>query len=185
MLQDIVSELERPNPEGRSVPQSRVLKWMESDDVETIGATYRFIISPRHVERVDPPLDFDSVFDFVLGYYEICLKTNPQSEWADSCTSAGMDMIKWFVWMWDEGRDRKYFDAMKSRLANLYLSGTPELKKRVVQGVVEHLFEREPIRVFFSDWRDNEQLRPAYDEGMLWIEGGGTSPLTERLIPPS
>ena len=179
MLQEIIKELKAPAGDRKEVPQSQVRKWMQSEDADTLGATYVFLSKSEHVERVTPPLDFDPVFEFMLQYYEFCLKTNPRSEWANSNYSAGSDLVGWFVWMWDEGRDKKYFEAVKSRLEKLYVAGSAELKKCIEHAVVEHLFERKPIREFFTDWRDNPQLRPAYEEAMLWIKGGGTSPLTE------
>jgi hypothetical protein len=178
MLQEIVKELKTPIAERKSIPQSRVLKWMESEDADSLGATYVFLSKIEQVERVAPRFSFDPVFDFMLRYYEFCLKTNPKSKWANSNYSAGRDLVGWFVSMWDEGRERKYFETIKSRLAQLYLSDSPELKKCIEHAVIEHLFERKPIREFFSDWQDNPQLRPAFEEGMLWVRGGGTSPLT-------
>lgn len=179
MLQEVIKELSTPTSEKKTVPQSRVRQWMGSDDVETLGATYKFIMAPEHTERVSPPLEFDTVFDFILRYYILCLKANPHGRWAATGGSAAMDLVRWFVWMWDEGREKSYFETIKSRLADLYISAAVELKDRIEHGVIEHLFEREPIRDFFGDWRENAQLRPAYDEGTLWIKGGGTSPLTE------
>ena len=179
MLQEIVKELKTPAAERKSVPQSQVRKWMESKDTDTLGATYVFLSKAEHVERVTPALSFDPVFDFMLRYYEFCLKTDPQSNWADSAYFAGADLVGWFVWMWDEDRDKKYFEAIKSRLAELYSSGSPELKKCIEHAIIEHLFERKPIRKFFEDWKNDPQLQPAYQEGMLWVKGGGTSPLTE------
>jgi hypothetical protein len=180
MLQEIINELNMPVPARKGVPQSRVRKWMESEDADTLGATYEFLSKAEHVDRVTPTLSFDPAFDFMLRYYEFCLKTDPQSQWANSAYSAGGDLVGWFVWMWDEDRDKKYFEAIKSRLAELYSSGSPELKRCIEHSIIEHLFERKPIRKFFADWQDNPQLRPAYEEGMLWVTGGGTSPLTER-----
>jgi hypothetical protein len=95
---------------------------------------------------------------------------------------AGTELVGMFVWMWDEGRDRRYFVEVKSRLAGLYVEGSSDVRRAIEHAVIEHLFEREPIREFFSDWRDDPRLRPAYDEGMLWVAGGGTSPLTERRM---
>ena len=179
MLQEIIREFRTPAPERKSVPQSEVLKWMKSGDTDTLGATYVFLSKAEHVDRVTPPLSFDLVFDFMLRYYEFCLRNDPQSEWANSAYSAGGDLVGWFVWMWDGGRDRKYFETTKSRLAELYISGSPERKKCIEHAIIEHLFERKPIRKFFSDWKTNPQLQPAYEEGMLWVTSGGTSPLTE------
>lgn len=179
MLEEIIKELKTPAVDRKSVPQSQVRKWMESKDTDALGATYVFLSKAEHADRVTPPLEFDLVFDFMLRYYEFCLKSNPNSKWANSAYSAGGDVVGWFVWMWDEGRNKKYFEAIKSRLAELYISGSPELKKCIEHAIIEHLFERKPIRKFFGDWQDNPQLRTAYEEGMLWVTGGGTSPLTE------
>jgi len=179
MLQEIIKEFKTPPGGGESVPQSTVLKWMSSEDADTLGATYVFLSKPEHVSRVVPPLMFDPVFNFMLRYYSLCLKTNPQSEWANSAYSAGGDLVGWFVWMWDEGREAKYFELIKSRLAEIYVSGSPELKKCLEHSIIEHLFERKPIRKFFIDWKADPRLRPAYEEGMLWVSGGGTSPLTQ------
>lgn len=180
MLDQIVGELMAPVANRKSVPQSQVRGWMRAEDADTLGAVYVFLSKPEHVDRVTPPLDFDTVFDFMLRYYEFCLKTNPESEWANSAYSAGADLVGWFTRMWDDGRDKKYFNAIKSRLAQLYISGSPDMKKCIEHAIIEHLFERKHIRKFFEDWRDRPQLRPAYEEGMLWVQGGGTSPLTER-----
>lgn len=148
-------------------------------DADRFGAIYVFLSKIEHIRRVSPPLSFDLVFDFMLRYYEFCLKSNPESKWANNSYSAGWDLTGWFVSMWDEGREKKYFEMIKTSLAELYVGGSPELRKCIEHAVIEHLFERKPIREFFVDWRDKPELRPAYDEGILWIKGGGTSPLTE------
>ena len=178
MLEEVTAEL--LVTDGRTVPRFHVHKWMASENADIMGATYEFLWKPEHVERVVPPLQFDEVFDFMLHYYEFCLKKNPTSEWANSSYSAGTDLVGWFVSMWDEGRDKKYLKRIKSHLADLYTSGSAELKKCIEHAIIEHLFERKPIRKFFSDWQDDPRLRPAFEEGMLWIKGGGRSPLTER-----
>jgi hypothetical protein len=179
-LQEIAAELEKRGEDLARIPHAQVQRWMKSEDTDSLGATYAFLFDPAQVQRVSPPLSFDDVFSFVLRYYQFCLRADPESRWADSRYSAGMDLVRWFTLMWDQKRDRKYFESIKAMLQNLYLTGQPELKKCVEQGVVEHLFERKDIMAFFSDWRDNPQLRPAYDEAKLWVDGGGTSPLTER-----
>ena len=180
MLQRIIRELEAPAGNENVVVKSDVQGWMKSADADTLGATYGFLSNPVCVQRVTPPLSFDEVFEFMLRYYGFCLGTDPKSQWANSRYSAGWDLVGWFTKMWDEKREAKYFQAIKSLLERLYITGDPELKKCIEHAIVEHLFERRPIRAFFSDWRDNAQLRTAYDEGMLWVSGGGSSPLSER-----
>lgn len=179
MLEQVVKQLEMPEGETSPIPASEVRRWMSSDDAEVLGATYELLTNPRHAPRINPALAFDDVFAFLLRYYEICLTRDQEGEWADGRYLAGGELVRIFVSFWDEGRDKHYFQRIKSLLRKLYLAGDAKLKKCIEHAVIEHLFEREPIREFFDDWRDNAQLRHAYEEGMLWVNGGGTSPFTE------
>jgi hypothetical protein len=180
MLQDIVRHLEMAEKESSAIAESEVRSWMSSDDPEVLGATYSLLMNAKLVQRITPSLSFDEVFAFFLRYYELCFKTDPHGEWIDDRFTAGCDFVRVFVSYWDEARDKKYFHEMKSLLSRLYIEGPPELKYSIEQAVVEHLFERNDIREFFSDWRDDPRLRSAYDAGVLWAEGGGKSPLTQR-----
>ncbi|MGA9390244.1 MAG: hypothetical protein WBV69_07330 [Candidatus Sulfotelmatobacter sp.] len=179
MLKDIVRELEAPSESAANISIARVREWIRSDDTDTLGATYGFLSNAGHVRRVSPPLEFDEVFDFMLRYYAFCLRTDPKSRWANSRYSAGWDLTGWFVQMWDEKRDAKYFGLIKSMLGKLYVEGNVELRKCIDNAVIEHLFERPPIRKFFEDWARDPELRASYDHGKLWVESGGKSPLTE------
>jgi hypothetical protein len=42
---------------------------------------------------------------------------------------------------------------------------------------LEHLFEQEQLREFFSDWKDDKILAVAHEEASEWYKGGGRSPL--------
>jgi hypothetical protein len=183
MLQEIIRELETSPGQGTTIPALQVRNWMSSEDADTLGATYGFLSNAAQIQRVSPSLQFDEVFSFMLRYYEFCFKTDPKSQWANSRYSAGWNLTGWFTRMWDEKRDKEYFQAIKSLLERLYITGTPELKKCLEDAVIEHLFERKPIRKFFGDWAHNPQLRQAYDAGILWVDSGGTSPLTEQRTP--
>jgi len=136
---------------------------MESEDADTLGATYVFLSKAEHAGRATPAPAFDPIFVFRLRYYACCLNTDPESAWANSAYSAGWDVVGWVVWTGDADRDKTYFETIKSRLAERYTAGAPETKNCIAHAIVEHLFESTPIRTFFSDWQDNPQLRPAYD----------------------
>ena len=180
MLQRIIDELEARVGKGNIVEKSDAQGWMKSEDADTLGATYAFLCNPDCVRRVSPLLSFDEVFVFMLHYYEFCLRTDPKSQWANSRYSAGWELTRWFVKLWHEKREVKYFQAIKSLLERLYITGDRELKTCIEHAIVEHLFEIKAIRDFCRDWRDNVQLQTAYEEGMLWISAGGSSPLSGR-----
>jgi hypothetical protein len=178
MLEQIRLELKTDVDETRVIPAERVKSWMSSTEPDVRGATYAFLHS-RHVARVLPAVSFDEVFDYILGYFEWCIRSDPApGGWANTRYSAGWDLVGWFLGLWDQGHEKRYFDAIKSRLASLYSAGEPELKKAIEHAVIEHLFERKQVRKFFADWESDPLLKPAYDEGMLWVTHGGKSPLS-------
>jgi len=153
---------------------------MSSEDPDVRGATYGFFHS-AHAARINPTLSFDEIFDFTLQYFDWCMRTDPApGGWANTRYSAGWDLVGWFFGLWDEGRDKKYFKVIKSRLAKLYKAADADLKKAIEHAIIEHLFERKQVRNFFSDWKDDPELKSAHDEGMLWVTHGGSSPLSER-----
>jgi hypothetical protein len=180
MLESIIQKLETAEQESSAIPDSQVRNWMASNDPEVLGATYSLLMNETLVRRIAPSLPFDEVFTFLLKYFNYCLTYNPEGEWVDNRFSASCDFVKLFVSYWDERRERKYFDEMKSMLNRLYVVGPPDLKQSIEQAIIEHLFERVDIRNFFSDWQVDPQLSLAYNAGTLWVEGGGRSPLTDR-----
>lgn len=180
MLEQIRRELESGRGETREIPAVLVRSWMASHDPDVRGATYGFFHS-AHTTRVTPELSFDEVFDFTLNYYEWCIKTDPApGGWANTRYSAGWDLVGWFSALWNQQRERKYFEEIKLRLADLYKNGNADLRKAIEHAIIEHLFERKQIRRFFADWERDPCLKSAYAEGTLWVTHGGTSPLTKR-----
>lgn len=180
MLDQIRRELEADPDETREISASLVRTWMANREPNVRGAMYGLLHS-SHAARVNPPLSFDEVFDFVLQYFEWCIKTDPApGGWANTRYSAGWDLVGWFIGLWDESRDKKYFEAIKVCLESLYKTGDADLRKAIEHSIVEHLFERKAIRKFFGDWKTDPVLKPAYDEGVLWVTRGGKSPLSEQ-----
>jgi hypothetical protein len=185
MLEQIRRELEAGTNERREIAAALVRDWMANEDPDVRGATYAFLDS-AHAERVRPQLSFDEVFNFILNYYEMCITTDPEpGSWANTRYSAGWDLVGWFCRLWDEHRDKKYFETIKSRLATLYKGGDPDLKRSIEHAIIEHLFERKQIRKFFADWKNDPDLKTAYAEGMMWVTHGGNSPLTESPTKPN
>ena len=171
MLEEIVSYLEKGKTDSSAIPKSEVMRWIASNDPEVIGAAYVLLVDTAFVDRIVPVPSFDEIFEFFLRYYEFCLTSDPQGEWVDDRFTAGCDFVRIFVSYWDERLDERYFVAMKSLLRRLYLEGSPDLRQTILQAIVEHLFEKEPIHRFFADWRDDPQLRQAFTEGSEWAAG--------------
>jgi hypothetical protein len=177
MLAAIEAELQRPSEDVRPIRAASVRHWMQATDPEVRGATYNLLTESRSLRRITPPLDPDEVFDWLLQYYRWCLTTDPQSEWADSRGTAGTDLMFWLVEMWDEGADRSYLERIRDLVADLYATGSEELRSSLVYSLLEHLFEREDIRAFFDSWKAHPQLRVAYEQASRWYQAGG------RILP--
>jgi hypothetical protein len=129
MLEQIKQELEADPRETRLIPAPLVRQWMANRDPDVRGATYGFFHS-SHASRITPPLPFDEVFDFILQYFEWRIRTDPApGAWANTRYSAGWDLVGWFIGLWDDARDKKYFEVIKLRLAELYRAGDTDLKK--------------------------------------------------------
>ena len=185
MLDEIVAELMRPPKGAPPIKASTVRRWMRRSEGEARGAVYALLTNANVYARVTPPLCFDEVFDWFLEYYAWCLRADPDGEWSHSRWPASWDMVIWFVGMWDEERDRSYFERIKEFIADLYLTGSRRVKQAIVQGCLEHLFEREEIMAFFQSWKGHPQLAPAYEQAFLWVLGGGTSPFSRRRGGPA
>ena len=57
-------------------------------------------------------------------------------------------------------------------LGRLYKEGDPDTRVSIVQATLEHLFEQDQIREFFSDWKNDEVLAVAHEEASEWYTGG-------------
>lgn len=182
LLQEIISKLwttpERAEwtPKTDVVAFSDVQRWIASSDIEILGFTSALL--SNRCFRVEPPITLEDYIQFAKHYYERCLRENPDGEWSDSRFSAGTDLVNIFANLWrDSSVPRPVLVDLKSWLGRLYKEGDPDLRIGMVQATLEHLFEQEQIREFFSDWRDDEVLATAHDEASEWYKGGGHSPL--------
>ena len=74
-------------------------------------------------------------------------------------------------------RSRPVLNDLKVWIGRLYKEGDPDIRIYIVQATLEHLFEQEQLREFFSDWKDDKILAVAHEEASEWYKGGGRSPL--------
>lgn len=177
--EQIVEEFGLPErPESRVIPKEKVITWMASDDLEVLGALYAYIFSDSYRDRIAPPLRLEEYFPFLLKYWKRCLFENPDSNWACTRYEAGWDVVKWFKRFWnDKAIPRDRLAAIKEMLADAYRKEDDELRRCVVNATLEHLFEDSKIANYFSDWKDDRLLKPAYSDALLWSQKGGKSPL--------
>jgi hypothetical protein len=97
-LKEIVSEFDKSAP----ITHEAVKRWMETEDIEAMGALMSLLADEKHSQRIDPPIIFEEYFPFATRYYERSMRENPDGEWSDSRTTAGYDFAKWFTQLWED-----------------------------------------------------------------------------------
>lgn len=179
LTQEIVKAFGTPeNPQAQSIPKERVLHWMDSDDIQAMGAIFAYITEIPYANRITPPLSFAEIHPFVMRYFEQCIHEDPQMAWADSRYSAAGTLVNWFGELWrDPQVPREALKEIKNLLARLYRLGDENVRDAIVNGALEHLFENKEFSRFFTDWQFDPILKNAYQDAQLWKKRGGTSPL--------
>lgn len=116
----------------------------------------------------------------VRDYYRRCLLDDRETEFVPSFHVAGYELARWFRSLWDDSEvPREYLNDLKTMLAELYKSSDQEKADRLVNAVIEHLFETAGVPEFFADWKSDPVLSRGFTRAMEWVNCGGTSPLTE------
>jgi hypothetical protein len=174
-LEKIIDTFGLPeNPKTERIAKSSVLEWMSLDDMEVLGAVYTFIMKSRHASRIFPALEFGDYMKFLMMYYERCFIENQEGEWACGRYSAAWEFNGWFRSLWKDSKvDRKNLVKLKEWLAGIYKRGDEPIRRCIVDGALEHLFENPKIAIFFNDWKKDKLLAKAYAEAAMWPEKRG------------
>jgi hypothetical protein len=159
------------------VQKSLVKEWMSSESISIRGAIYDYVSDASYSKFIDPHMTFDDYFDFVVPYLLDCIKSNVDSEWAHSRYIAGHELVGWIKDFWKKDAPKKKLDAFKKTLATRFKEGDDGIKDAIINAVLEHLFENSGIRKFFSDWREDPELKQAYEDAMLWNTKPGIKPI--------
>ncbi len=174
LLDEIIESFGLPEkPKSGPVPRDRVLAWMETDDVEALGALYAYLMKADYSRRVFPALMLSDYLTFVPRYLERCFHENPDGEWSHGRYAAAWDFASWFGTLWrDRQIDKKELVRLKNWLGGIYKNGNAAVRRCIIDGTLEHLFENREIARFFTDWKDDPLLMDAYAEALQWKEGG-------------
>jgi len=160
-----------------------IRKWIISSDIEALSVLYVFLDEEKYFMKIKPPLSFLDYFNLIKNYFTLCFKVDHNHPWIISRYAACSDLIGWFMSFWnDENIPRKYLEEMKEWLAKLYKEGDKDIKECLVTATLEHLFEDSGVLDFFSDWKNDPELKEAYESAKEWWDYGKSDPKTFSIL---
>jgi hypothetical protein len=166
---ETISQIHEAMQGEERVAASEVKTWLCHPSLDVVSVATDLIL--EHAQLVAPPFSLQETCDAVLAYYKRCLQTDCDTEFVPPIHIAGYELVRWFRNIWaDPNVPRKCVTHLKAMLADLYTSSAPEKADRLVNAVLEHLFETPAIAEFFSDWRSDPSLSRAFARAMEWVE---------------
>jgi len=155
------------------IRRRRVLDWSASADPDVQGLMYNSLgVLWARIQPAPTRLDYGKLVGRVL---QLSLKKKGQTPYALTNYGAAREFMAW-VFECHRDRDtdtlsRKSLQWAVLHLANLYRAGSKRQRRCLVDGAIEHLFEVDEIRVYFSGWQHDRLLSRAYREAVHWAEG--------------
>lgn len=171
MHKDFLFAVARDENREAPIPGAEILAAMRADDTEVAGAVYDIVTNDELRKRIDPPVSAIELERGIVGYLERCILTDPKGEWTLTRYGAAWEAQRYILELWDSGNGNSdSFVKWKKWMEKLYRAGDEEIKRAIVDGILEHLFEEKGLRDLFADWKVDSQLRTAYDEAQLWSD---------------
>lgn len=142
--------------------------WMQSDDLQILGLVVQAFVDYGDLERIEPRLDMQVVYDFLLRYYQRCIREDPHCEWADGRYGVGFHIAPWYHNAPEviDGSLLGFLTEIRQLLRGLYLEGDEDVRDAIACGALEDILVQPRWREFFRDWCDDPILRAAYDYAM-------------------
>jgi hypothetical protein len=183
-----LNDLERLIHSGGPLPRAFILRCMADSSLEVQGFIFNFVINePDVAARINPPLSFRDYQSFIPGYVSRCIIENPERDddrMSDSQFDACWLLMRWFQQIWvDESVPRLEVFKAKHLIEKLYREGSAQARYNLIFNGLEHLFENQAVREYFSDWATGDPvLQEAYTEASEWTLRGGSNLFWSRDV---
>lgn len=160
------AEVVRLLSEDAVVADEDVRRWIDSGDLLTWSAVYALL------ERPSTQFPVEEAADFMRRYLVRCIEENPTpGDHLHGGYEAAWDLAALLKeWRRRGGRVAANLRGIALELEKLYRRGDSATKNRVLCGVLEHAFEDAALRLIFSNWDRDEELREAYNLALDWGE---------------
>jgi hypothetical protein len=154
---------------------------MQHPDVEVQGAAYQLLRKVGDAPVIVPSIPADERVTFYRTFLERCFREDVEGEWTYSRYSTCWEIAAWMAALFEKPAENSgVLAGLKQWLACRYLHGTADERDALLNGTLEHLFERPEIRDYFRDWATEPALSQAYADACLWSDQGGDSPLVGK-----
>jgi len=175
--QSSLADIKRFLDSGSSVPLDRVRIWMSSEDEEVLGAVYAALA--QHCDRIEPTPQQTLLVDVLLRIMRIGIVRRGAREFSLSPYDAArclLDLaLAWnAVQQDDDGAAAGKLRLLREQVATEYQAGDDKVRRRIVDGFLEHAFETPSLRRIFEGWKNSPILGRAYSEAALWADNPET-----------
>lgn len=159
-----------------TIELQRVHDWMAEDDEEVLGALY--VLVDDHRDRIAPPLPPIAAVDLLLRIMRVSSVRPGPREFSISPYDAAHRLLTIATACVSSAKrsnsSADLLDSLRDRLAVAYRSADDRLRRRIVDGFLEHAFETPSLRAIFESWRTAPALSQAYAEAAQWADSRNT-----------
>ena len=150
------------------IPRERVLNWIGSKDFETWAVLY--VLTDKAYCRIKPELGMVATCNFIKDYLMRCLAENPEAgDYIHSGYEAAWELAGWLKHLENLGADtEQVIRQVASDVEGLYRRSDRDARERIINGFLEHVFERPSLRRLFDRWRQDPELGEAYTLASEW-----------------
>ncbi|MEX0716309.1 MAG: DMP19 family protein [Planctomycetaceae bacterium] len=142
--------------------------WMaEDEDLRIWGIAYDVLF--KAYRRIHPEPGMELTCGFTVRYLLRCVRDNPMDGELHSGYEAAWELatrIKQWATCLPESAPVLEYAA--THLRQEYLDGDDAVRKRILNGALEHALESAPVRPFFDDWKVHPDLREPWKLAMEW-----------------
>ena len=171
MDRELLFAIARDEALGESIPKADIVAGINGNDTELAGAIYDIVTSEKAMKRIQPPITDEELDNVITEYFERCILSDPKGEWTLTRYGAAWEAQDCILDTWEsEGGSSESFVRWKKWMEKLYRAGDEKIKRAIVDGILEHLFEKKGLRQSFADWKSDSELKTAYDEAQLWAD---------------
>jgi len=149
------------------IPKEKVLLWMQSEDLNNLGAVYH--LTDKAWERIKPELTMDEQCSFMKKYLLQCLELNQNSsDFVHSGFEAARELASWLKHLKSKDSTDEIIRIVVAELTSMYKRSDEETRNRIETGAIEHIFEDKRLLPYFLSWKNDPELSVAYKECLEW-----------------